>query len=241
MRSESEDRVIIPTNDEYDGGCPKDAEELWERHAGLAHHLVDRFHKRYPDLSHATIAMMRCLEKWDEDKGVRFQVYMYSAIVYELVRAVQEEWRTQEPGPLIAPGKYNVHFEHTDFQENHAEQTQGGTTTGRGGGGIVPELYKAEQVHTQTPEEVIDARKNVRRLTLGVPEKYRKALNLMVREGYTQTEAAREIGVSSQAMSSMLQRRLKYLESFNNPGKHSTVRKRYPSDEYKKKKKKGKK
>ncbi len=195
-------------------GLPKDHEDLWAQHEGMARSIVQRYHMRFPTvldfdekLTHACMAMMQCMKLWDPEKGAKFSTYMYSAIRREVGRAIAIERTHISPGPINDPGKYGISFNRTDFQEGEDEEGNPHS--------LHAELYAANRVERQQVEEVIDFKhktemidavfgKNVLRASKKMRPKYKKAYKLIMEEAYTYSEAARESGLSHESIRSMM-------------------------------------
>ncbi len=183
----------------YPPGLPANPEEMWTTHKGIAINHVKRFQMRYPDLltfdeklSIACIAMLQCMEKWDEKRGVRFVTYAHHAVRRELTRAMIKEMCYLRPGPLLQPGKYNVSFKQTDYQERP------GTDYIKDN--LHAELYAADQIHYQYAEDLIDFKRRTGRVRKNMKPKYRRGFKLMLEKGYTYSEAAAKVGVSREMM-----------------------------------------
>jgi RNA polymerase sigma factor (sigma-70 family) len=201
----------------YLPGRPANPEAMWTTHKGIAINHVKRFQMRYPDLltfdeklSVACIAMLQCMEKWDKSRGVKFVTYAYHAIRRELTRAMIKEMCYLQPGSTLDPGKYNIHFKQTSYQES--PNIEGGISSDS----IHAELYAADQIHYQHAEELIDFKRRTKRVHKNMKPRYRKGFKLMLEQGYTYSEAAKKVGVSRemmrQAWERSVERMLEYYE-----------------------------
>jgi RNA polymerase sigma-B factor len=213
---------------------PRLRDELVEAHLGLARQVARRFSNRGEALDDlvqvATMALIKALDRYDPDRGVKFSTYATSSMTGELKRHFRDHaWFIRVPRSL-----QELHMETNEGVESLRQQLGRSPT--------IPEIAeyvgapheevllaieagRAYRVHSldapvvgedrgidlgdEDPDfEGADERHDLSPLLAQLPRRERHILHLRFAEGLTQSEIADRVGLSQMHVSRLLSRSL---------------------------------
>lgn len=213
---------------------PRLRDELVEAHLGLARQVARRFANRGEVLDDlvqvATMALIKALDRYDPERGVKFSTYATSSMTGELKRHFRDHaWVIRVPRAL-----QELHLETNEAVETLRQQFGRSPT--------IPEIAeyvgapdeevllaieagRAYRVHSldapvvgddrgidlgdEDPDfDGADGRHDLSPLLAQLPRRERRILHLRFTEGLTQSEIADRIGLSQMHVSRLLARSL---------------------------------
>ncbi|MGQ0678159.1 MAG: SigB/SigF/SigG family RNA polymerase sigma factor [Actinomycetota bacterium] len=224
-----------------EGDPPPTRDELIERNRPLADFLAGRFKGRGEPLEDlkqvAYLALVKALDRFDEERGVKFSTYATATIVGELKRHFRDRgWalhvprRLQEASALVLKttstlaqdlGRSPTVAEiagHTGLSQEQVleglDAAQAYSTTSldapHDDGDGEPALARLGVLDQAL--ELVESRASIVPLLEKLPERQRRILYLRFYKELTQTEIARELGMSQMHVSRLLARALQVLK-----------------------------
>jgi RNA polymerase sigma-B factor len=212
-------------------------DRLVTMHLPLVEHLARRFRDRgesHEDLVQVgTIGLIKAVDRFDVDRGVEFSTYATPTIVGEIKRhfrdrgwAIRVPRRLQEMRLLLNRGTADltqqlgraptvaelaVHLGITEDEvleglesaQAYATTTLDGGEDGGEGASVAATLGTID-----TELEGVENRESLRPLLRALPEREQRILQLRFFENKTQSEIAREVGLSQMHVSRLLSRTL---------------------------------
>jgi RNA polymerase sigma-B factor len=220
-------------------------DELVERHLGLARHLAKRFVQRgepYDDLVQvASIALIKAVDRFDPEMGVEFATYATKTILGELKRHFRDKGWAMRPPRRIQ----ELYLELSQAVENLSQRLHRSPTikelvdeTGSSEEEVLEAIeagqsYRTSSLDAAGPDDdnlemrlgvesedfdVAELRTALLPHLLPLSERDRSVLVLRFVYGLTQSEIAKQLGVSQMQVSRLLSKSLKTLrESMDRP------------------------
>jgi RNA polymerase sigma-B factor len=213
--------------------------ELVEAHLGLARQVARRFANRGEALDDlvqvAMMALLKALDRYDPDRGVKFSTYATSSMTGELKRHFRDHaWAIRVPRSL-----QELHLETNEAVETLRQQLGRSPT--------IPEIaayvgepeeevllaieagraYRVHSLDAPSPGEErgielgdddpdfdgAEGRHDLTPLLAQLPRRERRILHLRFTEGLTQSEIADRVGLSQMHVSRLLSRSLAELRT----------------------------
>jgi RNA polymerase sigma-B factor len=218
---------------------PRLRAELVEAHLGLARQVARRFSNRGEALDDliqvAMMALLKALDRYDPDRGVKFSTYATSSMTGELKRHFRDHaWAIRVPRSL-----QELHLSTNEAVETLRQQLGRSPTVGEIADylGEPPdevvlaiEAGRAYRVHSldapapgedrtievgdDDPEfDGADERHDLSPMLARLPRRERRILHLRFAEGLTQSEIADRVGLSQMHVSRLLSRSLAELRA----------------------------
>lgn len=225
---------------------PPTRDELINRHRPLADFLAGRFKGRGEPLEDlkqvAYLALVKALDRFDDERGVKFSTYATATIVGELKRHFRDRgWalhvprRLQEASSLVLKATSALSQDlgrsptvaeiarHSGLTEEQVleglDAAQAYSTTSleapHSGDGE-PALARLGVIDSSL--ELVESRASITPLLEKLPERQRRILYLRFYRELTQTEIARELGMSQMHVSRLLARALQVLREQSTDG-----------------------
>jgi RNA polymerase sigma-B factor len=220
-----------------DSHDPRLRAELVEAHMGLARQVARRFANRGEVLDDliqvATLALLKSLDRYDPDRGVKFSTYATSSMTGELKRHFRDHaWAIRVPRSI-----QELHLETNDAIEVLRQRLGRSPTIAE----IAIDLnepeeevllaieagraYRLHSLDAPAPGDdqgmdpggddlgfdVADDRCDLSPLLMQLPKRERAILHLRFAEGLTQSEIADRVGLSQMHVSRLLARSLEVL------------------------------
>jgi RNA polymerase sigma-B factor len=214
---------------------PRLRAELVEAHVGLARQVARRFANRGEALDDliqvAMMALLKALDRFDPDRGVKFSTYATSSMTGELKRHFRDHaWAIRVPRSL-----QELHLETNEALETLRQQLGRSPTIAEIAAYVgEPEeevllaieagrAYRVHSLDAPTPGEDrggmeigeedpdfegADGRHDLSPLLAQLPKRERTILHLRFTEGLTQSEIADRVGLSQMHVSRLLSRSL---------------------------------
>jgi RNA polymerase sigma-B factor len=220
-------------------GDPAARARLIEAHLGLVEYLARRFGGRGEPLEDlvqvATIGLVKAVDRFDPDRGVEFTTYATPTIVGELKRHFRDKgWAVRVPrrlqeltlklGPAIGALSQELHRSPTIAEIASAtgatedevlealDSAQAYSLLSLDAGTGEDGLSYHEQVGAVDGAlEALEERVSVAPLLRRLPPRERRLLHLRFFKGMTQSQIARELGISQMHVSRLLARTLAQL------------------------------
>jgi RNA polymerase sigma-B factor len=213
-------------------------DELVERHLGLARHLAKRFVQRgepYEDLVQvASIALIKAVDRFDPEIGVEFATYATKTILGELKRHFRDKgWAMRPPRRIqelylelsqaVESLSQRLHrsptikelMEETDSSEEEVleaiEAGQSYRTSSLDASGPEDDNLETKLGVESEDFEVAELRTALLPHLLPLSERDRSVLVLRFVHGLTQSEIAKQLGVSQMQVSRLLSKSLNTL------------------------------
>lgn len=225
---------------------PPTRDELIARHRPLADFLAGRFKGRGEPLEDlkqvAYLALVKALDRFDDERGVKFSTYATATIVGELKRHFRDRgWalhvprRLQEASSLVLKATAALSQElgrsptiaeiakHSGLTEEQVleglDAAQAYSTTSLEAphdGDGEPALGRLGVIDVSL--ELVESRASITPLLEKLPERQRRILYLRFYKELTQTEIAKELGMSQMHVSRLLARALQVLREQSTDG-----------------------
>lgn len=213
--------------------------ELVESHLGLVRHVARRFSNRGEPLDDliqvATMALLKALDRYDPDRGVKFSTYATSSMTGELKRYFRDHaWAIRVPRSI-----QELHLTTNEAVETLRQQLGRSPTIAEIAAYVgAPDeevllaieagrAYRVGSLDAPTPGEDhtiqigdedpefegADERHDLSPLLAHLPARERRILHLRFAEGLTQSEIADRVGLSQMHVSRLLSRSLEELRT----------------------------
>jgi RNA polymerase sigma-B factor len=219
-------------------GDPKLRDELVTAHLGLAHQLARRFANRgesYDDLVQvASVALIKSVDRFDPERGVEFSTFATRTILGELKRHFRDKgWAVRAPRRIQ---ELYLELGHAIGSLSHElgrspTISELAKTTGASEEAVLEALeagqgYRASSIDMPDRQEEtlasrlggldanydgVDERSVLGPALAKLPERERLIVRMRFVDGLTQSEIARQIGISQMHVSRLLSTSLKSL------------------------------
>lgn len=225
---------------------PPTRDEMINRHRPLADFLAGRFKGRGEPLEDlkqvAYLALVKALDRFDDERGVKFSTYATATIVGELKRHFRDRgWalhvprRLQEASSLVLKatsalsqdlGRSPTVAEIAKHSGLTEEQVLEGLDAAQAYSTTSLEAPHSEDGESSLARlgvidnslELVESRASITPLLEKLPERQRRILYLRFYRELTQTEIAKELGMSQMHVSRLLARALQVLREQSTDG-----------------------